>query len=155
RGANAPRGSAAPAVLPEGQGNATAAETQAPAVAKRSSGLPQNSPTAEDLQRGLSSGITCVLPVEEQHRVYVGTVEGRVIIFSTENEFSVLRWVHLEDASPVTCIDVAPWAEGVEVPDGEEPGLMAVGTQDGVAHIYSLANLRLAGTVNIPRALPE
>ena len=60
--------------------------------------------------------------------------------------FQVLRWIHLEDASPVTCIDVAPWAEGpsdwgprtilapgpalgVEVPDGEEPGLMAVGTQ--------------------------
>jgi len=154
RGANAPRGSAAPAALPEGQGAGPAAEAPAPA-AKRSSGLPQNSPTAEDLQRGLSSGITCVLPVEEQRRVYVGTVEGRVIIFSTENDFSVLRWIHLEDASPVTCIDVAPWAEGVEVPDGEEPGLMAVGTQEGVAHIYSLANLRLAGTVNIPRALPE
>ncbi|CAE7182904.1 unnamed protein product, partial [Symbiodinium necroappetens] len=146
--------SPAPAALPEGQGAGPAAEAPAPA-AKRSSGLPQNSPTAEDLQRGLSSGITCVLPVEEQRRVYVGTVEGRVIIFSTENDFSVLRWVHLEDASPVTCIDVAPWAEGVEVPDGEEPGLMAVGTQEGVAHIYSLANLRLAGTVNIPRALPE
>ncbi|CAE7037320.1 unnamed protein product [Symbiodinium sp. CCMP2456] len=97
----------------------------------------------------------CGALAQEQRRVYVGTVEGRVIIFSTENDFSVLRWVHLEDASPVTCIDVAPWAEGVEVPDGEEPGLMAVGTQEGVAHIYSLANLRLAGTVNIPRALPE
>jgi len=153
RGANAARGAAAATALPESQG--APAEAPAPAPTKRNSGPPQNSPTAEDLQRGLSSGITCVLPVEEQRRVYVGTVEGRVIIFSTENDFSVLRWVHLEDASAVTCIDVAPWAEGVEVPDGEEPGLMAVGTQEGVAHIYSLANLRLAGTVNIPRALPE
>lgn len=121
----------------------------------RATGLPQTPPSAEDFQRGLSSGITCVLPEEEQKRVYVGTVEGRVIIFSTEHDFSVLRWIHLEDASPVTCLDVATWAEGVEVPDGELPGLLAVGTQDGMAHIYSLANGRLAGSINIPKALPE
>lgn len=128
---------------------------ESPSAGAEPRGLPQTSPSAEDFQRGLSAGITCVLPEEEQKRVYVGTVEGRVIIFSTENDFSVIRWIHLEDATPVTCLDVAVWAQGVEVPDGEVPGLLAVGTQDGMAHIYSLANGRLAGTVNIPKALPE
>eukprot|EP00930_Biecheleria_cincta_P025948 TRINITY_DN18387_c0_g1_i1.p1 TRINITY_DN18387_c0_g1~~TRINITY_DN18387_c0_g1_i1.p1 ORF type:complete len:1789 (-),score=368.82 TRINITY_DN18387_c0_g1_i1:574-5940(-) len=115
-----------------------------------------NSPSMEDIQRGLSSNVTCLMIVEEQRRVYVGTGEGRVIIFSTEGDCPVLRWVSdPDDTSPVTCLHVAPWAEGVEVPDGEEPGLMAVGTQEGSFHIYSLANLRLAGSVNIPRALLE
>lgn len=115
-----------------------------------------NTPSMEDIQRGLSSNVTCLMIVEEQRRVYVGTGEGRVIIFSTEGDCPVLRWVSdPDDTSPVTCLHVAPWAEGVEVPDGEEPGLMAVGTQEGSFHIYSLANLRLAGSLNIPRALLE
>ena len=46
-----------------------------PSVAR----LSHTSPSAEDLQRGLSSGITVVLPEEEQKRVYVGTVEGRAV----------------------------------------------------------------------------
>ena len=133
---------------PEGSSSGEARSTG------RQGNQPHTSPSAEDLQRGLSSGITCVLPDEEQKRVYVGTVEGTVIIFST-HDFSVLRWIHMEDPTPVTCLDVAVWAEGVEVPDGELPGLLAVGTQDGMAHIYSLANGRLAGSINIPKALPE
>eukprot|EP00438_Fugacium_kawagutii_P016246 Skav226609 [mRNA] locus=scaffold2041:112146:126919:- [translate_table: standard] len=115
--------------------------------------MPQTSPSAEAKQREVV--LLVVEEGKEQKRVYVGTVEGRVIIFSTAQDFSVVRWIHLDDATPVTALDVAVWAEGVEVPDGELPGLLAVGTQDGMVHIYSLANGRLAGTINIPKALPE
>eukprot|EP00931_Biecheleriopsis_adriatica_P036422 TRINITY_DN20985_c0_g1_i1.p1 TRINITY_DN20985_c0_g1~~TRINITY_DN20985_c0_g1_i1.p1 ORF type:complete len:1755 (-),score=434.04 TRINITY_DN20985_c0_g1_i1:113-4855(-) len=156
KGVSSPTAAAAPGAAQDGAGpSGEDAGLQQSGVTAQG-GAPQNSPTAEDIQRGLSSSITCVLPVEEQRRVYVGTAEGRVIIFSTLGDYPALRWVqNPEDLSPVTCIHVAPWAEGVEVPDGEEPGLLAVGTQDGQAHIYSLANLRLAGSVNIPRALPD
>mmetsp|Transcript_22098 Transcript_22098/g.39639 ORF Transcript_22098/g.39639 Transcript_22098/m.39639 type:complete len:1788 (+) Transcript_22098:67-5430(+) len=144
------------AVVADASAGAAGEESAPAAQASTASGQLQNSPTAEDLQKGLSSSITCVVIVEEQRRVYIGTGEGRVIIFSCDRDYPVLRWVaNPDDASAVTCIHVAPWAEGVEVPDGEEPGLMAVGTQDGIVHIYSLANLRLAGSVNILRAIPE
>ncbi|CAE8592302.1 unnamed protein product, partial [Polarella glacialis] len=154
---------AAPGAEIAGQGSGTGEESTSAQdlgsqqkVTRGQGGNAATSPTLEDIQKGLSSHITVVYPCEEQHRVYVGTAEGRVIIFKCEDGFPVLRWVvNPDDISAVTCIHVAGWAQGFEAPDGEEPGLLVVGSQDGAAHIYNLANLRLAGSINIPRVIPE
>ena len=38
---------------------------------------------------------------------------GRVGACSTRHlTLQVLRWIHMEDPTPVTCLDVAVWAEG-------------------------------------------
>uniref|UniRef100_A0A7S4PUN5 Uncharacterized protein n=1 Tax=Alexandrium monilatum TaxID=311494 RepID=A0A7S4PUN5_9DINO len=138
--------------------------------ASRGGPLLANAPTQEELARGLSRKIKCVLPCEDEKRVYVGTVEGQVIIFRCDSrlEFPVERWATCPDLSSaeplpgnarvdapaVTCLHCVPRA-CVATTTEEEAGLLLVGTQDGVVHLYNMVNLKLAGSVNIPRALPS
>merc|ERR1719265_2374316 len=67
-----------------------------------------NAPTAEEIAKGLSRKIQCVLPCEEQQRIYVGTDEGQVLVHTCDANFTIKRW--LTQPSPnvyaVTCLDV-------------------------------------------------
>eukprot|EP00927_Polykrikos_kofoidii_P047602 TRINITY_DN41853_c0_g1_i2.p1 TRINITY_DN41853_c0_g1~~TRINITY_DN41853_c0_g1_i2.p1 ORF type:complete len:1789 (+),score=329.51 TRINITY_DN41853_c0_g1_i2:571-5367(+) len=105
----------------------------------------QNAPSAEEVQRGLSSQITCILPCEERELVFVGTHEGRILVCAVGGDFPVVRWLHPDDAGAVTCFHYSVAGEG----------LFVAGTIDGVAHLYNLSSFRFAGSVNIPRLLPE
>jgi WD40 repeat protein len=111
-----------------------------------------NAPTAEEIAKGLSRKIQCVLPCEEQKRIYVGTDEGQVLVHSCDSNFTIKRWLTQPgpNVCAVTCLDVlyenrsdGPW------------GLLLVGTQEGSAHLYGLPNLRLAGSINVGRVLPD
>jgi len=108
-----------------------------------------NAPSQDEINKGLSRDIRCIQPCEEMQQVFVGTAEGQVLIFSCDLGFQPIRWVyHPADVSAVTCLHYAF--------DGHsDGGLLVVGTQDGSAHLYGLQNLRLAGSINIGRVLPE
>lgn len=134
--------------------------------AARGGPLLANAPSPEEILSGMSRKIKCVLPCEGERRVYVGTTEGQVIMFRVDSrrEFPVERWATCPDASSadphlpardppaVTCLQCAPRA-CVATGSEEEAGLLIVGTQDGAVHLYDMDNLKLAGSINIPRAL--
>ena len=112
-------------------------------------GSSQNCPTPEEVQKGLTSSIMCILPSEQQGRVYAGTAEGRVLIFKCEEGFPIVRWLYSPgDTSAVTCLNC-----------GEERDskgkLLVVGMQDGTILLYVVSNLRLAKAIHIPQLLNE
>jgi len=95
------------------------------------------------VQCGLSSRICCVRICERQHRVYVGTAEGQVLIFTCDKGYPLLRVLsYPDDISAISCIH-------------RSTGVLAVGTQGGSVHLHVLSHLRLAGSINIARLLPE
>jgi hypothetical protein len=111
-----------------------------------------NAPTAEEIAKGLSRKIQCVLPCEEQKRVYVGTDEGQVLCHSCDANFTIRRWITQPGPNvvAVTCLDAV-----YESKTDDPWGLLLVGTQDGSAHLYGMPNLRLAGSIHIGRVLPD
>lgn len=105
-----------------------------------------NAPSQDEINRGLTSSIMCILPCEELQRAFVGTAEGQVLVIALDQPgFPVVRWLNHEDSTAVTALEYA--ADGA--------GLLCVGVQDGVVHLYSLSTLRLAGSINVPRHLPD
>lgn len=112
-----------------------------------------NAPSADDVRDGLTSNVTCILPCERLSRVFVGTIEGQVLIFALEEDFPCVRWTTKEDASEVTCMQVFLYDS---VTSGEEdPGLLVVGTKEGTVQLYGVIHLKPAGLLNIPRILPD
>eukprot|EP00929_Paragymnodinium_shiwhaense_P018312 TRINITY_DN12867_c0_g1_i5.p1 TRINITY_DN12867_c0_g1~~TRINITY_DN12867_c0_g1_i5.p1 ORF type:complete len:1691 (-),score=396.59 TRINITY_DN12867_c0_g1_i5:417-5489(-) len=112
-----------------------------------------NAPTPEEIQEGLSTQITCVLACQEHGRVFAGTTEGRVLVFALEEDFPVIRWTSPESPSAVTCLQ---WIGRCAIGDADgDPGLLAVGTHDGVVQLYGMAQLKPAGLVQMHRILPE
>eukprot|EP00425_Heterocapsa_triquetra_P018497 CAMPEP_0195128218 /NCGR_PEP_ID=MMETSP0448-20130528/138705_1 /TAXON_ID=66468 /ORGANISM="Heterocapsa triquestra, Strain CCMP 448" /LENGTH=1457 /DNA_ID=CAMNT_0040166005 /DNA_START=121 /DNA_END=4491 /DNA_ORIENTATION=+ len=115
----------------------------------RNAGPAQNCPTPEEMARGVSRQITCILPSEAQQRIYAGTVEGRILIFKCEDGFPITRWLYTPgDTSAVMCLDCGQETGGISK-------LLTVGMQDGTVHLYTISNLRPAGSIHIPQLLKE
>jgi len=157
QGAAAPFGSPTPGDSAEGfarggagggdeDGGAPPAEVRRQVAVRSSETSQRTAPTPEEAMKGLSSNVTSVLMCEDQGRVYVGTNEGQVLVFTTEEGFPVLRWMNSpEGPGPVTCLHCGP----------EAAGLLAVGTQGGSVHLYKLPNFRLAGSVSVAKLMFE
>jgi hypothetical protein len=129
-----------------------AKENEEEKVRPRRESASHNAPTPEEIAKGLSRRIQCILVLEEQDRVYIGTDEGQVLCCACDENFTILRWITQPSLNPaaVTCLD-AVYEERFDGPFG----LLLVGTQDGSAHLYGLPNLRLAGSIEIGRIIPE
>lgn len=107
-----------------------------------------NAPSQKEIEKGLSRNIQCILPCEEQKRIYVGTIEGMVLVLACDANFTVIRWFSQPGPNMVAVTSLDCTYDG-------ENGLLLVGTQDCCAHLYGLPNLRLAGSINMGRVLPE
>mmetsp|Transcript_34438 Transcript_34438/g.78515 ORF Transcript_34438/g.78515 Transcript_34438/m.78515 type:complete len:1805 (+) Transcript_34438:111-5525(+) len=105
-------------------------------------------PTQEDVHKGLTTGVHCVLICEALRIIFAGTSEGHVLCMSLDNDFEFLRCLEQadHDYSPVTCMHY--YYNG-------ENGILAVGVREGSAHLYMLPWLRYAGSINIPKILHE
>jgi len=123
-------------------------EGEEPQVRVKSLKRSGNGPSPEDIAKGMSRKIQCILPCEEQNRIFVGTVEGQVLVVRCDANFTVIRWITQPGPNmvAVTCLDCCY--------QGDE-GLLLVGTQDNCGHLYGLPNYRLAGSINMGTVLPE
>eukprot|EP00928_Gymnodinium_smaydae_P014786 TRINITY_DN15435_c1_g1_i1.p1 TRINITY_DN15435_c1_g1~~TRINITY_DN15435_c1_g1_i1.p1 ORF type:complete len:1789 (+),score=436.94 TRINITY_DN15435_c1_g1_i1:132-5498(+) len=112
-----------------------------------------NAPSPEDIARGLTSQVTCVLPCQAVEKIFVGTLEGQVISVSSDyaSDFPVTRWTTPEDPSEITCLHCMPPDPRVE----DDPGLIVAGTKEGSVQLYSMEHMKPAGAVNIPRILSD
>lgn len=118
-----------------------------------------NAPTAEEIARGLTANILCILPCEERGRLFVGTAEGQILVFALDApDFPCIRWANAspDDCSQVICMEYTTNPKMLEgTPDDDQLGLLVVGTKDGCVQLFGLDNLRHVGAIQIPRILPD